>query len=181
MSRIRPGRVAMIRINPKDCMAIVDTVKNAGLHIPGMSFAQATSIALGCAMETFRKHNVIPERDGFEYNAVMQEFPNNTNGRKVRQFSIQKSIESAGSAVIYPPAKVTPRDESNEQMSEEEIALREEYVSRNALPDPATHPDINVRRIYTRLKELDSKRNLDPVNFDQAEYDELSHQLGKLL
>lgn len=82
---MRPGRVTQIRVSPKDCMSIIDVLDRIQLYRSGMSFAQATSVVLACAIETFRKQSLIPTRDGFEYSSMMQRFPADTiitRGRK---------------------------------------------------------------------------------------------------
>ena len=167
---MRPGRVVQFRLNPKDCMAVIDVIQKANAHIPGMSFAQAVAMAFSCMSETFRRYKLIPTRDGFEYSEMMHEFPSTSRGMKARQFSIQQTIESIGSEIYHPSLSVP--QEKNEIESESE--------SYSDAPDLANHPSIEVRTLYRQLLEADAKKQIDPINFDETSYNELIEQLSNL-
>jgi len=99
------GRVVSIRVNPTDCMAVVDLVDKIGLHIPGMSFSQAVSIALSSAMESLRRAGAIPTRDGFEFSEMMQKYPNFNKGSKGKALDIARTFADLGSS-FRPPSAV---------------------------------------------------------------------------
>ena len=161
---MRPGRVVQFRLNPKDCMAVIDVIQKANAHIPGMSFAQAVAMAFSCMSETFRRYKLIPTRDGFEYSEMMLDFPSTSRGMKARQFSIQQTIESLGSEIYHPSLSVP--QEKNESYSD--------------APDLANHHSIEVRTLYRQLLEADAKKQIDPINFDETSYNELIEQLSNL-
>ena len=101
---MRPGRVTTIRVNPRDCMSIVDTVDKLGLYSPGMSFAQAVSIALASAMESFRKHEIVPNRTGFEYSQMMEKYPSDNTVTRGRKLAITEAISLHKESVQVPAA-----------------------------------------------------------------------------
>ena len=67
----RGGVVARIRVNPRDCLSILDILQSNGIDIQGMSFSAITSLAMTCMLESLRKGEVIPRNDGFDYNERM--------------------------------------------------------------------------------------------------------------
>ena len=89
---MKAGRVVSIRVNPRDCLAAIDTLEKIGLRVKGMSFAQVVSIAFSSAMESFRQNGIVPDRDGFEFNEMMQQFPADSR-RKGRAIAITKALE----------------------------------------------------------------------------------------
>lgn len=163
--KLKAGRVVQIRLNPKDCMAVVDIITQAKMFVPGMSFSHATSIAFACMSETFRKNNIVPTREGYEYSDLMEPFPDTTKGRGAMQFALKQRLTPISESYVYPTEGL-------------EVGPTEEELRG---PDPETHPDVNVRRLYHRLKELDLKRSVDPKNFDAAEFDRLNSELCKLI
>ena len=170
---MKAGRIARIRINPRDCMSIVDMLDAAGLYQPNMSFAHAVSIALGSALETFRQHEVIPTRDGFEYLERMARFPDTTTGRKVTQFKLLKKDLAQGPAKLYAPQFVP---DASPDMGSEPAPMTEAQL--------LNHPNHEVRTTYMRLKELTFKRSADVSSFsdeDALELDTLENKLGHLL
>ena len=172
-SRMRPGRVAQIRLNPKDCMTVVDIVNQAGGIKPSMSFAQAVSLALGCAFETFRKKGVVPDRDGFEFNDMMQPFPDTTRGRRAEQYCIAQKWDQQGSGLVRPTIDVPS---PSPDMGSEPAPMTEAQLLH--------HPNHEVRTTYIRLKELTFKRSADVSSFsdeDALELDGLENKLGHLL
>ena len=88
---MKPGRVVTMRVNSKDCMGVVDVLDKVGAYTPGMSFAQAVSIALASLLETVRTAGALPERTGFEYLEMMQRFP--TDRRRGKAMAIAEAIE----------------------------------------------------------------------------------------
>lgn len=77
---MRPGEVVTVRINPADCMGIADMLIVGGIDTEGMSFAQATATVLQSLLEAARMNDIIPIRDGFEYNEVMAPFARKKKG-----------------------------------------------------------------------------------------------------
>jgi len=91
---MKAGNVVSIRVNPTDCMAVVDVIKKTGVYTPGMSFAQMVSLALSGVLQTLRDTQLIPDREGWEYNELVGPYINKQNGRKLE---VTKVINSIGS------------------------------------------------------------------------------------
>lgn len=75
---MRAGKIARIRVNPRDCMSTVDLCKVAGLTPGSMNFSQSVSAAYATLLEMARKQGTIPRRDGFEYLDMMAELKDNS-------------------------------------------------------------------------------------------------------
>lgn len=71
---MRAGFVARIRVNPRDCLSILDVVAKGGIDTSGMSFSAISSLAVSCMLESLRKGNVIPDNDGFDFAERMAPF-----------------------------------------------------------------------------------------------------------
>lgn len=71
---MRGGKLATIRLSPKDCMAVVDILSKLGTSTVNLSFSQAAKIVFASALESFRQSGMIPERTGFEYLNMMEPF-----------------------------------------------------------------------------------------------------------
>lgn len=92
--KMRAGVVATLRVNPKDCMSVIDVLARAGVNTKDMSFPAMVSLALSAMMQGLREQQVIPDRSGFEYLDMMQPY---LNGRNAKKLEITKSIHDAGS------------------------------------------------------------------------------------
>lgn len=77
---MRPGEVVSLRLNPLDCMAIVDMLKIGGVDTEGISFSQAVATVVQSMLESARIQAVIPVRDGFDYMEVMRPFSRKKKG-----------------------------------------------------------------------------------------------------
>jgi len=164
--KMRPGRVVQVRLNAKDCMAVVDIIQQCHMFVQGMSFSHAASIAFACMAETFRKNEVIPTRVGFEYSDMMASFPPSIKGRGAFQFKLHKTLTPQFSEEYTYPTGGLEVEQESETFKE---------------PNPETHPNMEVRRLFRELKELDARKVVDPLNFDQALYDRLNAELCKLI
>lgn len=136
------GRVARIRVNPKDCMSAVDIARKAGVHIPGMSFGQLVSIAFSSMLEAYRQCGHIPIRDGFEFTEVMAPFADNPKVDRARKLAITHAIQSAGSEVKTPPAPLSSSPNGLDPLHRErldrrwnELALRKQLTPENMSVD----------------------------------------------
>ena len=70
----RAGLVARVRVNPRDCLSILDVVQSSGIDIQGMSFSAITSLTISCMLESLRKQQVIPRNVGFDYMERMSPY-----------------------------------------------------------------------------------------------------------
>lgn len=114
---MRAGSVVNIRVNPRDSMSVVDLVKQSGLAMEGMSFAQMVSLALSGCLEELRKRGVVPERSGFEYSEICRPYLQQRSGRKL---AITEQIQSIGSEFKVELKLPTPEPKPT---SEEEDAM----------------------------------------------------------
>lgn len=101
---MRPGRVVTLRVNPKDCLSILDILDKAELYIPRMGFSAAVSLALSSMLEAYRQGGHIPVRDGFEYGDMMSRFSDHPKVDRVRKLAITEVIHKLGSEAQVPPA-----------------------------------------------------------------------------
>ncbi len=82
-----PGHIARIRLSPKDCMSVVDTLDHLGIATANLSFATAVKLVMSAALESFRQQGIIKERSGFEYSEVMAPFLHNSTPHTVKLVS----------------------------------------------------------------------------------------------
>lgn len=86
------GRVVKIRINPDDCMSVIDVIAQTGLLPKGASFAQVVTTALATLLEGVRRAKIIPTRDGFEYAAMMAEYQDQPHIDRARKLDITQAV-----------------------------------------------------------------------------------------
>ena len=161
IKQMRAGRVCQIRVNPKDCMTIVDIVEDAHMLVQGMSFSRAVSIALSCALEVLRHNKLVPERDGFEYTKIMSPFPDDRKGNTAFNYALSKNVDIQSENWKPPVQQLQPHVEQEQDLTK--------------------HNNPEVRRLYREGMEMLAKREIDPENFNQAHYNEIEQQLGKLV
>ncbi len=156
---MRPGRVVYIRVNPKDCMSVVDVASKVGLLPPGTAFAQAVSIALSSALESFRQSGVIPVREGFEFSQMMSKFPSTAGEKRLRALSIARALHSAGSDGQVPAVESNPErmrharrlEELRIKFAGDEINFSEEekvelqQLTSELDPDPDLQQQVGTR------------------------------------
>lgn len=163
--RLRPGNVVTIRINPTDCMSVVDVVKQAGVLTPGMSFASMVSLSLSSVMQTLRDQGIIPERDGFEYLEIVGPYISKQDARKIE---ISKTLASAGSRIKVSGLS-QPKHEAGPTHHEEPQAPAE-------IKPVSTEQRLAGRRLTELLQKRDlAEHGTDVIwsSADQKEYDEL--------
>ncbi len=139
MSQMRPGRIVSIRVNPRDCMSVVDVIEKIGMHVNGMSYSQAVSVALSSALEGLRQAGLIPTRDGFEYSKVMTKFPIIMKGQRGRALDITKTFTLAGDSAQVRPVKGNP-ERMRKQRRYEELCFKLEGDPENF--SPAEHEEV---------------------------------------
>lgn len=161
MSKLKSGHVISLRVNPTDCMSVVDVVRKAGVYTPGMSFSMMVSLALSSVLQTLRDCEVIPERDGYEFNELMGPHLGKQNKRK---YEVTQTIKSIGSD-LHVRGLSKPRQEIPQES-------RGEYIE----------PELTAeqRRIWSRLGELQAKMDLaeqegSGVVFSAGDMQEFNH------
>jgi hypothetical protein len=159
---VRPGVVSTIRVNPKDCMSIIDVIALTGIDTTGMSFAAMTSLALSSLLETARQNGQVPTRDGFEFNEMMLPWANGVRNKK--KLEITAAIGNLGSKLCAPPIASRLALAAATKPVESTIAQ--------------TSPS-ELRQAQVRLTELLQKQDLADggkviwQKEDQVEYDQL--------
>lgn len=173
--RLKAGLVISLRINPKDCMSVVDVLAKTGMIVPGMSFSAMTALALSSLLETMRQQGHIPTRSGFEFTEMMTPY---LDGRHARKVAAAKALEGLGSDFSAPvmPAQETvlPRHEAG-QLTPPPHQLKNPHLSSYGNEQSSEH-----RQAARRLTELLQKKDLAEDGAagvvwsatDQAEYNE---------
>lgn len=127
-----PGEVVRIRVNPRDCMSVVDVINNTGMYTGGMSFPMAVSLVLSSLLESARQAKLIPERDGFEYSEVMQPFSNKATGP--RKLAITAAHRMVGSELVAPPLR-QPKVGMSMEQRRADTRMRELFFKREHTPE----------------------------------------------
>jgi len=125
---MKGGRVARIRLNPKDCIAIVDVLKRLDLHPAGMSFSQGVSIVLSSTLESLRQHSIIPRRE-FEFTEFMAMFPPDRLVDRGRKVDITNAMW--GEHVQVPPLVPEPPDVKRRRLRYEELLFKKKSDELN--------------------------------------------------
>lgn len=129
---MKGGRVARIRLNPKDCMSIVDVLNRLDLHPSGMSFSQGVSIVLSSLLESLRQNNVIPRRE-FEFNEFMAMFPPDRLIDRGRKVDITNSMW--GERLQVPPLVPETPEIRRRRLRYEELKFKRENDELNWTPE----------------------------------------------
>lgn len=138
---MRAGSVASIRVNPRDSMSVVDVIKSTGMYVEGMSFPQMVSLALSGCLQALRDNKVIPDRQGFEYNEVMEGILN--SGRGGKKLILADRIHKQGSEFKVTGIQLQPAEQ------------------REAPPNPQQAEQTSEQRQAGMImKELNAKREL---------------------
>lgn len=171
------GIVITIRVNPTDSMAIIDMIDKLKMYTPGMSFSLATSIALRGMLEAMRHNNVIPTRDGGEFLDMLSRFPTEKEALariRGRQLNITESFQLAhGGENSRVTGLADVIEDEHEPTAEELVAFKG--------PDPETHENPEVRRLWHLLVEMDARKKVDPLNFDEELYNQINSEMCKLI
>lgn len=130
---MKAGRVVHIRVSPKDCMGCIDVLQKNGIIVRGTSFPQVVSMALKSLLNTVRGVGVIPDRDGFEYNEMMEPFADPNN--RERKLDITNQLEFLGDKLVVPPIALRVEEESSPAVTRLENKIKEVYALQQADPE----------------------------------------------
>ncbi len=157
---MQPGIVVRIRVNPNDCMGVVDLLSKTGTVVEGMSFSSMVSLALSSSIAAARELDVIPSRTGFEWAEVMGPFANGLRTKK--KLEVTDTIKHASVDGRVPSWKA-PKPVKYEDLP---------------IPEPAP-VSAELMRDRRALSELCAKKDLADDGqviwqaSDQVEYDRL--------
>lgn len=156
---MKGGMVVQVRINPKDCLGILDCAITAGIEVGNKSFASLTSAVLSSLIAMAREMKVIKEEeDGFQYANRMAPYQAGkaTSARKQYAQTLLSNVKLG----IQPPRLMRPS------------------VSEVNMLSP-THPNIpmgaiDVRELTAELQGLMDKQDagaeLTPEEVNRYEY-----------
>jgi hypothetical protein len=126
-------------------MSVADLAATSQLMVKGMSFSSAASVVFSALLQAAREMGAAPERDGFEFSEMMEQF---TGTEPSKKLAITNAITQAGAefkirAVNMPLAPALKRFNAGlkEQpartpaMQRAEAHLRELAAKREATPD----------------------------------------------
>lgn len=168
-NKLKAGVVVSIRVNPKDCMSIVDVMGKTGLISPGMSFSAMCSLTLSSLLETMRQQGHIPTRSGFEFTELVGPY---MTGKNTKRIAAAKAIEQVGSDFSAPTLPTQEAARNSRTSEQDGYSLR--------MPEVKLVPTLEHRQAARRLTELIQKRDLAENDGsgvlwgaeDQREYDE---------
>lgn len=168
-NRLKAGVVVSLRVNPKDCMSVVDVMGRTGLISPGMSFSAMCSLTLSSLLETMRQQGHLPDRSGFEFSELVGPY---MTGKNTKRIAAAKAIEQVGSDFSAPTLPTQKAARNNHTSEQDGYSLR--------MPEAKLVPTLEHRQAARRLTELIQKKDLaDDTGSgvvwsvgDQQEYDE---------
>jgi len=105
----KAGMVVRIRVNPRDCLSILDVVR--GENLQGMSFSAITSLAVSCMLEHLRQQEIIPRNAGFDYKERMapyEEGKSTSNKRAITEGLYMKAVRNEPLPGIIPSGQLPP-------------------------------------------------------------------------
>lgn len=130
------GEVVSVRINPKDCMAVVDFIDKLGVYTQGMSFSSAVAIAFASSMESFRDNGILPQRSGFEYTGMMQRFA--LKSRTPRKLQIAATFKTTaaqfGVRPLVPQTPEARHEQEQRRIRWQELKFQMENNALNFSP-----------------------------------------------
>lgn len=161
-TRMKPGVVVQIRVPPADVMSCIDLVKKANLITQGMSIAEVVRLALSGLCGGARKAGLIPQRDGFEFNEMIQPFRTWGQARKLQITNDSWQMMQQAQAHDFRPvhdrigeiAFETKPELSNEEREAKSKRFRELRDQRLALKDITKFPSelsAEIDRLYDEL------------------------------
>lgn len=145
---MKAGRVISLRINPIDCLSVIDAAEKIGMLVPGVSFSQLVSIVLSSSLESFRQNKIIPTRDGFEYTQMMARFPEPKKQARSRALAITETFKLGAVQGGSVPATVpAPPNMKRKEVRYEELVQRFHA-------DAANMSEEEVREMHSLALEL---------------------------
>lgn len=134
----RPGEVVSIRINPKDCLGILDLMDATKVSVANKSFPQMVSTALAGFIQAARDNQVIPaEPDMFQYGPRMQRYTNRKSSDAGSIASVMNGARFVQPQSEEPEVKFKPTADQRRAVTR----MQELEVKKEHAPDTWTHND----------------------------------------
>lgn len=148
---MRPGKVVTIRVNPIDCMSVIDVLDAANVPYSNMSYASMVSLALATLIQSAKNSHIIREPDPFQYGQVMARYADSTRSRTKllanENMQMMRANFEAPAIVQKSPSTMqsfTPSTQS-----------------------PPVSPE--MQRSRNQLRDFEEKRRLDKSNMSEWE------------
>jgi hypothetical protein len=146
MGRMMPGEVVYIRVNPKDCMRVVEVLKLTGMmeiqkKFDNMSFPQAVSLALSSLLQAAVESKMIPDHDGFEYSEIMRPFSNKTRTSRKLAFAKGVALNSEAEVPALRIQRETTKFMPTAEQRRADSKAKELLFKKNAASDSWTEAD----------------------------------------
>lgn len=174
--KLRAGQVVRIRVNPTDCLSVLDALEKAGINVrqQGMSFSQCVSLALSSLLMGARQQGWLPEPDGFQYANRMSQFRGFSG--HAEKLAITDAITAAGATFQMPGLSTAQVQESSQlerDRQENERALEHalgpnwrEKVGTSADRYPTAEPtEPGTREAPVPAEEREARRRLGELAY----------------
>jgi hypothetical protein len=140
---MRPGKVVNIRVNPTDCLGILDVARKVGVDCANSSFPQIVSLALSTLLQSARNAQQIPTRMGYEFEEEMAPYLVDDKTRRKVKLQRANEIHLAGSDFQMPGI---------EQFTSSLAAQPKMTTFKFAEPaDPSTITEIGYTHVHTLI------------------------------
>lgn len=173
---MRPGRVARIRVRPLDCLAVVDICEKIGVPTDA-TFDMCVSAALHTLIEAIKLNQVIPNRDGFEYSAVMDSrFPQKDARLTPKSWQLSQDFALPRHVPESPVDRIPALPEFAAALTQDSTRDNFPQAPTPIIPPVGTPARVELDRKKVRIKELAFRAGADSMNFggpDMLEYVEL--------
>lgn len=139
---MKGGKVVRCRLSPRDCMSVVDVAAAVGVDTSGrVSFDNVVRLALSALLQTAREHQIIPEREGFEYSAMMQPFSGLSAHAEKLAFTKMTDRNMMQELHTEPALQVQARPTLTAEQRRAKIKYDELCVKREHAPESVTPED----------------------------------------
>lgn len=128
MSHSKIGKAMYIRVSPKNCMAICDALKLAGLQPSDFTFSSATARVLDMLLAGLIRDGVVPERDGFEFLNMMGEFVQQNRAQLPSVSYRQPTIREDAPAVQVASNTATTHEQRLANVRFKELMVKREHA-----------------------------------------------------
>lgn len=104
---MKHGAVVQFRLSTEDIMSCIDILNDANISKDGMSLGMVCKLVLSSYLETCRKSNSIPTRDGFEYLNMITPFVNVSQVKKANMISNMPRVDTVQTRIMSPSQEPT--------------------------------------------------------------------------
>lgn len=175
---MKGGMVVQVRVNPKDCLAVLDIMESLGINVyDGRSFASCVSVTLSSLIGVARKGGIIKaeeEEGGWEWLNRMEAFQGNQGKNTKRKKSITDNLYDRVAHGM--PAPALPGLEK-----EKATPLVSPVYDGSKDVDSMSHPlsEEEKEALFLEYEGLNGKMNKKSAsNVEKMRYREVGKMLG---